>query len=164
MSFVSVNTSILHLLTEEVKLKFAKSNQPRRFKNIARDIFPIYHMLWQPRASYRARTWAVNIKYSGPEKRDWGLSKRIQPYTRIGFDDYFMCVDFNLSGAKRTTRRALKNLVSHEFAHMIETVFNKEINEDGNYTVAYDSETGHGPLWQELHRAMGGNASTSAGF
>lgn len=166
MTLVRIDTPLLYLLTEEVKLQFAQSDQPKRVKEIVRGIFPIYHILWQPRANYRARAWAVNIKYKGPEKRNWHLSKRIHPYTRIGTEDYFMLVDFNISGAKWATRKIIKNLVSHELAHHIETVINKDIDDDGIYTADYqnDKKLWHNKLWQELHKAMGGNGKETAGF
>ena len=69
-----------------------------------------------------------------------------------------------MSGAKWTTRRIIKNLVSHELAHQIETVITCGIQDDGVYTDEYDPTTGHGKLWQELHKAMGGNGQVTAGF
>ena len=77
-----------------------------------------------------------------------------------------MLVDFNMSGAKWATRKKIKNLVSHELAHQIETVINKDIDDDGLYTREYqdDNKLWHNELWQELHKAMGGNGKETAGF
>lgn len=161
MAHVRLTTAILHELTEEVKAKFYRSQQVVTYKQKLRKIFPIFRIVWKPRASFRARAWCVNINFKKVSERvDFKLSKLIHPYTQIGANEYFMLIEVEASGVKFVNRQKLANLVSHELAHLLQISIKQEIDAEGKYSMT-NEETDHEPLWQNLHKAMGGDAETS---
>jgi len=158
---VRLTTSILYLLVDEAKEKYYNSKQSKAGKELLRNIFPIFHIVWKPRASFRARAWAININYKKTSERtEFKLSKLIHPYTRIGWGDYFMLIEMEATGVKFISRRILANIVSHELAHLLQIAEKRELDSTGKSSIS-NKETDHEPLWQEMHKAMGGNGKTT---
>src|SRR5271165_5026723 len=111
---VDVTTGMLHLLVDEAKETFYQSKQSKERKDILRTIFPIFHLLYRPQGAFRGRAYSMNIKARKEFKCDLSLTKRSHPYTKIGWNNYFMVIEINTYKAKFVDREKLANLVSHE--------------------------------------------------
>ena len=154
----SLNTSMV--ITEKVLDKayrlalkrFLQSPAPRDLKQVAKRVVPNFIISNKPRAGYHGLAWACTSKSHDKVFKKYPPSN-LTPVLING--RFFYCfVEVNIGLNKVPSREFINNLVSHEWAHLVDITVNGFV--ERNYSIGSDL-IDHYYFWQLLHRWSGGD-------
>jgi len=147
-----ITIDLLEELVEECRLDFGFSDATKRSKKLLDKIHPIFQIIKQTKWQLYGNAMAIG-KYAKKDrcKRLLKLKCITHPTVSLDGNDYFMVIQIN--NIKSFTRRGLKYLVAHEFAHLLQIALDEEVYNQSSYSTDHD----HDEFWQKLCIAMGGN-------
>lgn len=153
---VKVTEELLHDVLWDVKQKFSESLAPVYLKKKLSKLEPIFHIVNRKKWLLYGQAWAVS-KWAKKDiaKRQLKLKQSTHPTTTMDNDIYFLVIQINKGAWKGITRRGLRYLVAHEFAHLLQIVVDEEV--DGCYS--YSTNEDHNAKWLRYTRWMGGTGS-----
>lgn len=147
-----VTIDLLEELAEECRQNFDASDATKKSKKLLDKISPIFQIIKQTKWQLYGNAMAIG-RYAKKDrcKRILKLKCSTHPTVSLDGNDYFMVIQIN--NIRGFTRRGLKYLVAHEFAHLLQIAIDEEVYNQFSYSTDHD----HDERWQKLCFAMGGN-------
>jgi hypothetical protein len=153
---VTVTDELLQDILWDVKQKFYESSAPVYLKKKLDKISPVFHIVNRPHWQLYGQAWATS-KWSKKDiaKRQLKLRQATHPTIILDGNVYFLVLQINKGSWRGITRRGLRYLVAHEFAHLLQIVVDEEV--DGCYSFSTNED--HNYKWLKYTRWMGGTGS-----
>lgn len=150
----SISVELLNELVKECKEKYLASSASAHLKQIAKDITPVFYIVKNKQWKFYGAAQAIGV-YAKKclAKRILKLKRETHPTTRILGDDYFMVITINLGLIRKITRRGLKYIVAHEFAHLIQIAHDEEVEGQSSFSTDND----HNRFWKVQCKRCGGD-------
>lgn len=147
-----ITIELLNELVSECRMNFRFSDAPQSAKKLLDKIHPIFQIIHQKKWQLYGNAMAIG-KYAKKNrcKRLLKLKCATHPCITLDGNDYFMVIQIN--HIRSFTRRGLRYLVAHEFAHLLQIAIDEEVYNQFSYSTDHD----HDEKWQKLCTAMGGN-------
>jgi hypothetical protein len=160
---IIVTAELLNDLLTEVKQTFSVSNAPAYIKTISRNITPNFLIINRPTIKFVGQAWLCSPKVKKERSRSWcwAYPKRLKlniathPTVTVDHEVYFAIILINGGVYKKMTRRGIRYIIGHEFAHLIQIVMDKEVNG----MTSFASEEDHNDKWYRLARWCGSTGS-----
>jgi hypothetical protein len=155
---IKVTVDILNDILADIYEKFKNSKAPVYLKKHLMRIKPIFQIVNKPKWFIYGQAWALSSRSRRKDIAKRQLKLRISTHPTIIIDNkyYFLIIQINI-GAQQPgiTHRGLRYLVSHELAHLLQIVVDKEVNGTTSYSTSED----HNNKWRKMTRWMGGTGS-----
>ena len=147
-----VTIELLNELAEECRQQFKLSDATKRSKKLLDKISPIFHIIKQKKWQLYGNAMAIG-RYGKKNRCKQLLKLKCETHPSVSLDgnEYFMVIQIN--NICRFTRRGLKYLVAHEFAHLLSICLLCEVENQFSYSTDND----HDEKWQKLCKQMGGD-------
>ena len=136
-------------------LALEKSKIHPDIKVISSSLYPVIQLVKYPRSRWYAAAFAVNVnkihltsairRYKVPEG---------SPKVKILKEYYYCVIQVNIGLRDRANDNWLYQLISHEYAHLIQIVLDNDVNVNCSET---HDKLDHAWLWKHIHKSMNGN-------
>lgn len=146
-----VTIELLEELVGEIKEHFYKSPAPVKYKKLCKKINPVFHIINRKKWFFYGQAQAIGKYAKSYLKRQLKLSCKTHPCVTLDGCEYFLVIEINL-GLRSFTRRGLRYLVAHEYAHLLQMVHDEEVYNQASYA----TESDHDWKWQTLCKCLGG--------
>lgn len=151
-----IDVKLLNDILIDVKHHFQQSSAPNYLKRLTLKINPIFTVVNRPHSLIYGCAYAISTS-----SRNFAIKKRLnlkrEHHPSIDIDDqsYFLIIEINKPLLKRVTKRGLRYLIAHEFAHLIQIINDQEV--DGRQSLSTPLD--HDIIWKQLCKWSGGTGS-----
>jgi hypothetical protein len=151
-----ITLGLLEDILDDVRWTFQNSEAPAYLKRRVRKLPIVFGIVNRPYSDICGNAIAIG-RYAKKEpiKHRLKLKLRTHPTVTIDGDYYFLVIEINRGALKRITRRGLRYLVAHEYAHILQIVVDEEVSNQSSYSTPED----HNKRWQRFCKWMGGDVS-----